>query len=152
MSTLPPSPRLNAPPEILDDDPPVTAVMATDVVAIDASARIPTALDIMASTGIRHLPVVERGRCLGVLVEADLVRCLAQGPGPFGGSVTTTVRQLRRPAPELPATARVSAAARLMSADTSDAVLITDRGRILGIVTATDLVRLLARRDARQAP
>ncbi len=31
-----------------------------------------------------------------------------------------------------------------MRADASDAVLVTDRGRLLGIVTATDLIRSLA--------
>jgi predicted transcriptional regulator len=31
-----------------------------------------------------------------------------------------------------------------MSDDTYDAVLVTDHGRVLGIVTATDLVRMLA--------
>ena len=45
----------------------------------------------------------------------------------------------------------MSAAARLMSADVSDAVLVTEDRRILGIVTATDLVHLLADRDARRA-
>ena len=144
--------RLAAPSEVLGDDPPVTAVMTRDVVAIDAEARLPTALQVMATAGVRHLPVVERGRCLGVLVEADLVRCLAQGAAPFGPGVTATVRQLYRPTPELPPTARVSEAAGHMSADVSDAVLVTDGGRVLGIVTATDLVRLLARRDARGAP
>jgi predicted transcriptional regulator len=39
-----------------------------------------------------------------------------------------------------------------MSADVSDAVLVTEHGRVLGIVTATDLVRLLARRDTRCTP
>ena len=33
--------RLAAPPEALDDDPLVTAVMTRDVVAIDAEARVP---------------------------------------------------------------------------------------------------------------
>jgi predicted transcriptional regulator len=32
-----------------------------------------------------------------------------------------------------------------MSLDASDAVLIIDQGHVLGIVTATDLVRMLAR-------
>ena len=32
-----------------------------------------------------------------------------------------------------------------MSLDAADAVLVTDHGRVLGIVTATDLVRMLAR-------
>jgi CBS domain-containing protein len=144
--------RLAAPPEVLDDDPPVSSVMTRDVVAIDAEARLPTALHVMATTGIRHLPVVDSGRCLGVLVEADLVRWLAQDTRPFGAAAMATLRQLYRPAPELPPTARVSEAARHMSADVSDAVLVIDRGRVLGIVTATDLVRLLARTDAWRTP
>jgi CBS domain-containing protein len=146
------NPQLAAPPATLDEDPPLSAIMSREVVAIDAEARVPTALQVMVTTGVRHLPVVDRGRCLGVLVEADLIRHMAYGARPFGAGLTATMRQLFRPAPELPPTARVSDAARHMSADVSDAVLVTDHGRVLGIVTATDLVRLLARRDAGRAP
>jgi CBS domain-containing protein len=153
MTTLPTSGhRLAAPPEALDEDPPLSTVMSRDVVAIDAEARLPTALQVMTTTGVRHLPVLDRGRVLGMLVETDLIQCLAAEGRPFATSVTVPVRQLYRPAPELPSTARVSDAARLMSADVSDAVLVTEHGRVLGIVTATDLVRLLARRDTRCTP
>jgi CBS domain-containing protein len=146
------SPRLTAPPEALDEDPPLSTVMSRDVVSIDAEARLPTALQVMATTGVRHLPVVDRGRVLGVLVETDLIRCLAGDGHGLATAVTVTLRQLYRPAPELPPTARVSDAARQMFADVSDGVLVTDNGRVLGIVTATDLVRLLARRDAKRTP
>jgi CBS domain-containing protein len=105
----------------------------------------------MATTGVRHLPVFDRGRCLGVLVETDLIRCLTQGPS-FGAGLTAVVWQLFRPTSQLPPTARVSDAARCISADVSDAVLVTDHGRILGIVTATDLVHLLARRHVPATP
>jgi CBS domain-containing protein len=150
MTTLPTSGhRLVAPPDVLDEDPPLSTVMSHDVVAIEAEARLPTALHVMATTGIRHLPVVDRGRIVGVLVETDLIRRLAGEGHPFLTSVTATLRQMVRPASELPPTARVSDAARLMAADVADAVLVTDHGRVLGIVTATDLVRQLARRDAR---
>ena len=144
--------RPDAPPEALDDDPLLASVMTRDVVAIDCEARLPTALQVMATTGVRHLPVVERGRCLGVLVETDLIRRLTEGGRPFLTAATLTLRQLHRPAVELPPTARVSDAARRMSADVSDAVLVTDHGRVLGIVTATDLVRLLAYRDTERGP
>jgi CBS domain-containing protein len=149
--------RLAAAPETLDDDPLLTTVMSRDVVAIDAEARLPTALHVMATTGVRHLPVVERGRCLGVLVETDLIRSLVQDTRPFGSTalrtaVTAPLRQLHRPAPQLPPTARVSDAARHMATDVSDAVLVVEHGSVLGIVTATDLVRLLAHRDARPTP
>ena len=151
MAPLPTfTPRLAAPPEALDDDPQLSTVMSRDVVAIDAEARLSTALQVMATTGVRHLPVVERGRCLGVVVEADLIRRLAADSHPLGTAVTTVLRHLCRPAPELPPTARVSEAARNMAGDVSDAVLVTERGRVVGVVTATDLVRLLARHDARR--
>jgi CBS domain-containing protein len=146
------APRLAAPPEAIDDDPLVSSVMSREVVAIEAEARLPTALHVMATTGVRHLPVLDRDRCLGMLVETDLVRCLAQDARPFATGATASLRQLYRPAPELPPTARVSDAARHMSADVLDAVLVTEHGRILGIVTATDLVRLLAARYARRVP
>ena len=153
MSTVPTGkPRLAAPPEVLDDDPPLSTVMTRDVVTIDAGARLPTALHIMATTAVRHLPVVDRGRCLGVLVETDLIRSLAAPSPPFATAVTAPLSRLCRPALELPPTARVSDAARYMFTDVSDAVLVTDQRRVLGIVTATDLVRLLARRDAQHAP
>jgi signal-transduction protein with cAMP-binding, CBS, and nucleotidyltransferase domain len=82
----------------------------------------------------------------------DLIRCLAGEGHRLATAVTITLRQLYRPAPELPPTARVSDAARHMFADVSGGVLVTDDGRVLGIVTATDLVRLLARRDTQRTP
>ena len=118
--------------------------MVRDVVAIAAEARVPTAMQLMASRGVRHLPVVERGRCVGMLVEADLIRHLARAPGPLNAAVTVTVGELRRPSRELSPTARISEAAHQMSLDASDAVLVIEQGRVLGIVTATDLVRMLA--------
>ena len=110
--------RLAAPPDTLDDDPVITTMMSRDIVAIDAEARLPMALHVMTTTGVRHLPVVERGRCLGVLVETDLIRTLAQDLRPVRSAAfsvvvsTTPVRPLHRPAPQLPPTARVSDAAR----------------------------------------
>jgi CBS domain-containing protein len=144
--------HLAAPPEVLDDDPPVTAVMTRLVVAIDAAARMPTALHLMTTAGVRHLPVLDRGRCVGMLVETDLIRCLAEPAGLLAVALTRTAAELRRPPLELPPTARASEAARRMSGDTSDAVLVTDHGRVLGIVTATDLVRMLARTVPQRLP
>ena len=143
-TTDPSTARPAAPPEVLDSDPLATTVMTRDVVTITAEARVPTAVHLRAARGVRHLPVVDRGQCVGMLVETDLIRLLAQAPGPLHTGVTLTVGELRRPSRQLPPTARISDAARQMSLDASDAVLIIDQGHVLGIVTATDLVRMLA--------
>jgi CBS domain-containing protein len=150
MNTNTPATAEQGPPlQNLDDDPVLTTVMTSDVETLPADARIPTALHLMATTGVRHVPVVDRGWCRGVLVETDLVRSLASAGRTAAAVAVLTANDLERPATRLPPTARVSDAARLMSRSGSDAVLVTDGGRLLGIVTATDLVRLLARRIPR---
>ena len=121
--------------------------MSTHLVAITPDAPLSTALQLMASIGVRHLPVLDRvvdGRpCSGVVVEADLVRLLAQVPGPLADP-RPLVGELARPTRPIPDTARRSDAAHRMQAEGCDAVLVTTRGQLTGIVTATDLIRSLA--------
>ena len=71
--------RLAAPPEALDDDPPIGLVMTPHVVAIAPDAPLRVGLRLMASNNLRHLPVIENSRCLGVVLETDIVRAVAIG-------------------------------------------------------------------------
>jgi CBS domain-containing protein len=144
-----PQRRLAAAPETIDD-PAVASIMAHPV-SIPPDTDLTAALRRMTSMGIRHLPVIEAGgRCLGVVAEAELVHCLAQGLGlPYSGWLR--VGQLvRRVEPILP-TARRSDAARQMCADGSDIVLVMDGNGLRGIVTVTDVLRSLAGPDDPQA-
>lgn len=137
------TPRIAAPPETLDDDPPVTALMTHRIVAITPDADLAVALRLMSAHGVRHLPVIDGTHCLGVLLETDVARLLA-GVRPEPGVPAPRVGALCRLAPALEPTARLSDAARRMHAEGVDAVLVTDGERLLGIVTATDLIRSLA--------
>ncbi|MHA6794286.1 CBS domain-containing protein [Pseudonocardia bannensis] len=143
--------HLAAPPESVDDDPLVTEVMTTRLIGIVPDAPLSTALHLMASAGVRHLPVLDGRRCLGLVVEADVVRYLAQAPGPFGDGSPMVVGDVCRAADPLAVRMRRSDAARRMEATGSDAVLVADDGRLVGIVTATDLIRSLAGRAAPEA-
>ena len=49
-------------------------VASTDVVTIDAQQDLDEALRLMASNQVRRLPVVEEGRLVGVLAQADVAR------------------------------------------------------------------------------
>jgi CBS domain-containing protein len=126
-----------APPETLDDDPRIGGLMTPRVVAITPDSPLRTALGLMAGHDVRHLPVLAGTRCLGVVGETDLVHAVAVGGPPLVGP-------LARPVHALPATARRSEAARAMLAAGTDAVLVAEHGRIVGIVTATDLLVSLA--------
>jgi CBS domain-containing protein len=129
--------RLAAPPDTIDDDPLLSAVMNPCIVAITPDAPLHTALRLMTRGLVRHLPVLDGTRCAGILVEADLVRAAAIG-GP------AVVGPLARPVPRIPLGARRSRAARALLEGGVDAVLVVDGERLVGIVTATDLVRSLA--------
>ena len=134
------SPRhpLAAPPETLDDDPLISSVMTPHVVAITPDAPLRTGLSLMASHNLRHLPIIDGSRLLGVVLETDIVRAVAIGGPPLLGPL---VRAL----PMVSIDERRSVAARTLLAGDVDAVLVTDGDRLVGIVTTTDLVRSLAR-------
>ena len=49
-------------------------VASTDLVTIDPQQDLDEALRLMASNQVRRLPVVEEGRLVGVLAQADVAR------------------------------------------------------------------------------
>lgn len=142
--------RLAATPEEADEDPLLRNLMTTRLVAITADAPCSTALRLMAATGIRHLPVLDGNRCRGVVFEIDLARFTSSACSPLSRAMLC-VGDLTRPAAPLDVTARRSDAARRMRDEDGDAVLVSDQGRLVGIVTATDLVRSLAPADPEPA-
>lgn len=133
-----------APPETMDEDPPLTRLMSTHLVGITPDAPLSAALQLMATRGVRHLPVIDGEGCRGVVLEVDLLRFIPHGFGSLDERAGPHVEDLIRPTQPLPVAARRSDAAHHMQAEHADAVLVTDNGRLVGIVTATDLVRSLA--------
>ncbi len=132
--------RQDAPPETLDDDPPVSTFMTRRLVGIVPEAALPVALRLMVAGGVRHLLVMDGERCLGLVLEQDVARVLTgpRTPAP------ALVGDLCRRTPRLhPADRRSAAAARMHEAGIDAAVVVGD-GRLLGIVTATDVLRSLA--------
>jgi CBS domain-containing protein len=135
--------RLDAPPETLDDDPRLSALMTRRLVGITPDAAAEVALNLMATTGVRHLPVLDGGTCVGMVVESDVVLAAAEGELHRAGAPLTVAALCRRAA-MLHAHDRRSLAAALMCETGIDAVLIVEDATLIGMVTATDLVGSLA--------
>ncbi|SHK74800.1 CBS domain-containing protein [Pseudonocardia thermophila] len=131
-------PLLAAPPEAVDDDPPVSTFMTRDVVTVDADAGPGTALREMARHGVRHLVLRVGDREEGAVTEASVLRAVADD------RPDAPLRQFRVVLPGIPADTRRTAVARRMVEHRVDAALVVDGDRVVGIVTATDLVRSLA--------
>jgi CBS domain-containing protein len=118
--------------------------MSSEVIGIVPEARLATALHVMASAGVRHLPVIAGEECLGVLLESDLIERIAIERTVASAALLTQVREVCRPAVVARPTSVRSHAAKQMVTSRTDAVLVADEGRIVGIVTASDLVRSIA--------
>ena len=135
--------RLNAPPEAADDEPLVRHDMTRTVVAIAADADLVIASRIMATRGVRHLPVMDGARCLGLLLEIDVLQALALADNPLIRPPLLAA-ELCRTTPVVHPGDHRSTAARQMRATGIDAALVYEGEAVVGILTATDLIRSLA--------
>jgi CBS domain-containing protein len=136
-------PRLDAPPEAFDSDPLLRSVMSRHLVGVEPATPVKTALHLMVVRDVRHLPVIEGHRCIGLVTESDLLRGIAAQDGPLGHTVVP-VRDVTGPALVLPGDTRLSDATRHMSDRRLDAVLVGSPDKLVGIVTATDMIHVWA--------
>ncbi|MFC5994984.1 HPP family protein [Pseudonocardia hispaniensis] len=143
--------RLGAPPETLDDDPPLAALMTRRLVGVTSDTDAFVALGLMARTGVRHLPVIDHTGCRGLVLERDLLAHIPANMARYS-STPPLVAALCRSAPTLHTTDRRSAAAERMHVTGVDAVLVTEGEQLVGLVTATDLIRSLAEATAATPP
>lgn len=141
MDTVPR--RLDAPPESRNDEPLVQQIMSRHVVAITADSDLLVASRLMATRSVRHLPVMDGARCCGLLLEVDVLQALAVADNPLV-QPPFLAGELCRSAPVVRPAERRSVAARRMRDTGIDAVLVCDGDVVVGILTASDLIRSLA--------
>jgi CBS domain-containing protein len=143
-AVTPTHPHLAAPPDTVDDDPLVAELMTDHIVAIVPEARLKVALRLMAANHVRHLPVVDGGRCVGVLLDTDIAHLLAYTPAAMHLPPLAVAEVCRRVPVLTPQDRRTTAATRMRELD-ADAAVVVDGDRLVGLVTASDIVRSLAR-------
>jgi len=117
----------------------VEDVMVEDVVTIDANATVIEAVELMNQYEIGCLIVTRRGSAVGIVTERDLLkRVLAK----FKDPKTTKVQEIMsKPLIVGDPGMEVEDAAKLMFTKKIKKLPIVDRGRLLGLVTLTDLAR-----------
>ena len=57
------------------DEATVRQVMSSPIITIDIGRTVADANDLMAKRGIRHLPITELGKIVGIISVRDLVIC-----------------------------------------------------------------------------
>jgi CBS domain-containing protein len=123
----------------------VTAVMSAPVLWVREDADLLQVLAAMFRAGRRHLAVINAsGTCLGVVGDRAVAAAWANDPAAL---TLVPARRLLDVQPAIVGSdATVADVARLMHTEVVDAVAVVDRhGRPVGMVTATDLIALIAR-------
>lgn len=110
--------------------------MTRDVVTVPSTATVADALDTLNAHTIRHLPVVDGGHVVGILSDRDLRMAMTGRP-----DETTVSDVLTEDPMTVPSAAPVEDAARLLVEHDVGCVPVVDDGELVGIVTASDLLR-----------
>ena len=122
---------------------PVRIVMTSTVVAVMRGSRLSDAVDTFVRTGLRHLVVVDaKGRSAGILSREYVTTAWL---APASRRVSWVHEMVSHPDTSVHADTTVQEVAGLMRDSGLDAVPVVGHDdRLIGVVTRTDLVRLLA--------
>ncbi|HZD00715.1 MAG TPA: CBS domain-containing protein [Actinomycetes bacterium] len=130
--------------------------MTSPVVTVTPDTSVKAAAALLVEHGFTALPVVDAGTLVGIITEADLVP-LESTPDPRShmAPLQVTGQRVPRAVAEVmtsevvtvPPDADIAQAAQLMLAHALRSIPVTANGRLVGIVTRRDLLRVLARSD-----
>jgi acetoin utilization protein AcuB len=136
----------------------VRALMSGNVATVPTTATCHRAVELMHQRRIRHVPVVEGdGTLCGIVTDRDLRHHLFEprvwkeiGTTPVESLLdAATVKEVMSvPVVTVAPGEPVEAAAALMRGHRVGSLPVVERGRVVGIVTETDLLRHIVGEDA----
>lgn len=119
-----------------------TAVMTRDVAVVSPTVSVGGATHMMDRLKVRHLPVVEGRRLVGILSDRDLLK--------HGSGVACEAAMTVAPVTCSPDSS-VGRVAQLMLEYRIDSIpIVSASGTLAGLVTSTDLLGLLVDREQAQ--
>lgn len=128
----------------------VNAFMTHDPIFVSPDDNFPQAMNVIRKRKIRHLPVVEKGKLVGIVVEKDL---LSNQPSPattlslyeiYSLLETLRVRQIMsRPVITVEGDCPLEEAARIMVENKISCLPVMDGDKLVGIITETDVFKVL---------
>jgi len=130
----------------------VRDLMCSPVWTITPQTRLPEIERIMAQNRIRHLPVLEHGRLAGMVSLGDLRQARPSGVTTIGrADLQSTPEQLTagtlmtRTVFTIAARSPLLLATKLMLSHKIRSLVVLDAGRLVGIITASDLFAAIIR-------
>ena len=130
---------------------PVSHIMTSNVITVNVANSLQEAEATLKSNNIRHIPVVSGEKLVGMLSLTDLLRIsFVDNFGEGEGNVDTTVYnmlsidQVMVGNPKcVSSTDSIRKVAEILSEREFHALPVVDDGKLVGIVTSTDLIKYL---------
>ena len=115
-------------------------IMSSPVITVSPRNSIQEAIEIMRENDTRRLPVIDRGKLVGMLVQHDIENAL-RSPGRIPQTPVEWVmtKKVHYVSPEQ----TITEAARVMKARKISALPVMESGKLVGIITDTDLLQFL---------
>ena len=129
----------------------VRDIMGQSLVTVSVSERLSTVEDIMTLGHVRHMPVVQGGKLVGVVSERDLLRASLSVLSEHRGAerraflhVVEIARVMSAPPIVIGPDATVDEAALVMAEKKIGCLPVVENDHLLGMVTETDVLRCMA--------
>ena len=122
--------------------------MQTELVCLQADEPLMNAVEAASSERIRHLPILEGGRLVGIVSDRDIKQAcpsalIEEGEAEYDQILRETpVRRIMRAWPvTIGPDATVAEAVGVMLDQKIGALPVVDGGKLLGLITHTDMLR-----------
>ncbi len=120
----------------------VRELMQRDVTTVAENEPLGLALQVMGWNGVRHLPVVRDGRVVGIVSERDVLA--RRDPEDVARVHGTVAEAMSSPVKVSFPHMDVEEAAAILVAERIEALPVVEEGRLVGILTSTDLLGSMA--------
>ena len=120
----------------------VKQIMNNSIVSVDSSVTATNAAKMMEDTGVGSIVVLENNIPVGIITDRDFAIKIAANNLP---SDTPVEKTMSSPFITINHSEPISAAAEMMSSKKIRKLAVSENGKIIGIITSTDLVNQLAK-------
>lgn len=111
-------------------------IMTRDVIVTSPKEKIKKVSEIMIKHGISQLPVIENGRVIGMVTEEGIVKNLSSNI-----SEKTVENIMEPPLPSVSENTDLITVRSILR--THPGVLVTRKGKLVGIITRSDLLKVI---------
>ena len=117
----------------------VRHIMTKNIISVKNNASVVQAASVMVKNDIGSVVVTKDGKPVGIITERDILgKCC---PGKLCGKDLKVEEIMSAPLITIAADASIGEAAMLMSDNKIRRLLVTEKGKIVGIITEKDVLR-----------